>query len=239
MRAGQAMCVVGLALTVIASAPGQSHREPDGETTEQYVKRMESYTHVPADVKAFAAEYVAAWNAKDQGRLMSLGGAQSRACITPENKAVYDELMRAQWRHPITPGYMLMLMPVNEGNLKALAADAYFPVKPERELHIDWQYANSNDSDGVVLWLVQQNGRWIADFPCMTAHGIQEYRDDAADREKYKKMAAGIKEPLRGELLGMLRKHQMGEAEERYKAATGCDMKTAMLVVNALDGNMP
>jgi len=33
----------------------------------------------------------------------------------------------------------------------------------------------------------------------------------------------------------MLRAHQTGEASTRYQQATGSDMKTAMLVVNALE----
>ena len=200
---------------------------------------MESYTHVPADVKAFAAEYVAAWNAKDPGRLAGLMVPRSRACVTADNKAVYDEIQRTSMRDAVAPGYMLSLMPVNENNLKALAQMGYFLVKPERELHIDYQYPQTNDGGQLGLYLVHENGRWMSVFPCMTARGIQDYKNAAADRAHYKAIAAGIKEPLRSELMAMLRKHQSGEAAERYKAATGCDMRTAMLVVNALDGRMP
>lgn len=200
---------------------------------------MESYTHVPADVKAFAAEYVAAWNTKDLARLARLIVPGSRACVTAENKAVYDEIQRTDMRDAVAPGYLLSLMPLNEGNLKAMASEGYFLVKPERELHVDYDYPNSRDGGQLLLYLVHENGRWMSVFPCMTPHAIQEYRDGAPDRAHYKAIAAGIKEPLRSELMAMLQKHQTGEAEERYKAATGCDMRTAMLVVNALDGRMP
>ena len=202
---------------------------------------MESYTHVPADVKAFAAEYVAAWNAKDTARLAGLFVPRSRACVSPENKAVYDEIRQADMRDPVAPGYMLSLMPVNEQNLKTLAQTqtGYFLVKPERELHIDYDYPNTRDGGQLLLYLVHENGRWMSDFPCMTSHAVQQYRENAADREHYKAIAAAIKEPLRSELMAMLRKHQTGEAEERYKTATGCDMKTAVLVVSALYGRIP
>lgn len=225
-------CVLAVACAVMASACAQS-----STMSPEEMKRLESYTHVPPDVKAFAADYVAAWNAKDEGRLMGLIAPQSRTCITAENKAVYDEIQRAQWHDPVAPGYLLSLMPVNEDNLRALRQEGYFLVKPERELHIDYNYPNSRDGGQLLLYLVHENGRWLSDFPCMTARNIQSYKD--ADRERYKKIAAGIREPLRSELLAMLRKHQSGEAEERYKAATGCDMKTAVLVMTALGGNMP
>lgn len=230
----QGMCVVALAVAGPISACAQSSRMSPEE-----LNKLESYTHVPPDVKAFAAEYVAAYNSKDPGRVMALNVPEWRACVTAANKDVYDELMRPQLRDPITADYTLMLMPVNEGNLKAFAQDTYFPVKPERELHIDWQYPNTVDGGQVVLYMVHRNGRWSTDQPCMTAKGIQGFRDDAADREKYKAKAAEIKEPLRGELLAMAGKHQLGEAAERYKKVTGCDMNTAMLVVNALAGEMP
>lgn len=234
----QGMCVVVAAIAASVSAYPQSSSAQSSGMSPEELKRMESYTHVPPDVKAFAADYVAAYNSKDPERVLALNVPEWRACITPANKDVYDVLLRAR-RDPITADYMLMLMPVNEGNLKAFAQDTYFPVKPERELHIDWQYPNTVDSGQVVLYLVHQNGRWNTDSPCMTAKSIRDFRDGAADREKYKAMAAKVKEPLRGELLAMLERHQAGEAEQRYKAATGCDMKTAVLVVNALAGNMP
>jgi len=235
MRAGRVMCALAVMLTVMGAARAQT----SSRMSPEEMKRMESYTHVPADVKAFAAQYVAAWNAKNMQRLLALYLAQSQGCITRENKPVYDEVMRTQWHDPITPDYTLMLMPVNEGNLKAFAQDTHFAVKPERELHIDWQYPGTNDSGQAVVYLVRQNGRWVGEFPCMTAEGIRHLNDGAAGREKYKAMAAGIQQPLRGELMAMLRKHQRGEAEQRYKAATGCDMQTAVLVIFALDGSMP
>jgi hypothetical protein len=191
-------------------------------------------TSVPPDVKAFAAEYVAAFNARDKARLESLNLPQSRACITPANSEIYDSLLSMQMRDHVPPGYMLSLMPVNEGNLKALANDEYFPVKPERELHIDYQYPETNDGGQLILWLVRQQSRWMGDFPCMTAHGIKEYRNNAAAREHYKTIAAAIQQPLRSQLLAMLRVHKTGEAETRYQQATGADIRTAMLVINSL-----
>ncbi|MGC2636402.1 MAG: hypothetical protein WA294_04440 [Acidobacteriaceae bacterium] len=229
----QGMCILALALAS-ACASSQSSTMSQAE-----IKRLEGYTHVPADVKAFAADYVAAWNAKDEGRLAGLMAPQSRACITAETRPVYDQIARTEMRDEVAPGYLLSLMPVNEGNLRAMGQEGYFLVKPERELHIDYSYPNTNDGGQLVLYLVHEDGRWMSDFPCMTAAGIRDFKDAAADRERYKAMAAAIKEPLRSELAGMLSKHQTGEAEERYKAATGCDMKTAVLVINALDGRMP
>jgi hypothetical protein len=194
---------------------------------------------VPPDVKAFAAQYVAAYNSRVEARLLSLNLPESRACITSANKDVYDQIARGMMRESVPPDYVVSLMPVNEGNLKALASQAYFLVKPQRELHIDYQYPDTNDGGQLVLWLVHQGGRWMGDFPCMTEASLKDFRDSAAAREHYRTVAAAVKGPLRSELLAMLRKHQSGEAAERYQKATGSDMRTAMLVVNALQDQIP
>ncbi|MGB0063626.1 MAG: hypothetical protein WBP85_04200 [Terracidiphilus sp.] len=193
---------------------------------------------VPPDVKAFAAQYVAAFNSKDLARFKSMQIPQSLACITPENKDVYDWLLAAQMRDSVSPNYRLSLMQVSDQNLKALASEEYFPVKPEHELHIDYEYPGTQDGGTILTWIVRQNGRWMADFPCMTSKAIEDFRADAADREQYKKLAATIKEPLRSELLAMLRVHKTGEAETRYQQASGTDMRTSVLVINALQDQL-
>ena len=189
---------------------------------------------VPPDVKAFAAQYVAAHNSKDEARLLATNFPPTRACITPANKDVYSEIARKDMRDSIPPNYVLTFTPVNEGNLKALADFGYFLVKPERELHIDYQYPNTNDGGLLILYLVYRDGRWMGAFPCMTEHAIQDFRDNAPLRQHYRTLAAAIKDPLRSQLIAMLRVHQLGEAETRYRKVTGCDMKMAVLVLDEL-----
>lgn len=193
---------------------------------------------LPPDVKDFAAQYVAAYNSRDEGRVLALDLPESRACVTPANRDVYAEIARGNMRDSIPPKYILSFTPVNEGNLKALASQGYFLVKPERELHIDYQYPNSDDGGLLILYLVRQNGRWMGDFPCMTPQAIKDFRDNAPLRQHYKSVATAIKEPLRSQLLAMLRNHQSGEAETRYRQSSGCDMRTSMLVINALKDQM-
>lgn len=175
----------------------------------------------PPDVKAFAAQCVAAWNARDKTRLESLFISQSRACITPANHDVYDAMRSMQMRDSVPSNYQLSFTTVNEANLKAIETQATFPAKPERELHIDYQYPNSNDAGGIDIWLVRRDGRWMSDFLCMNASLIQSYRANAGARAHYRALADAIGEPLRSQLLAMLRTHQKGEAETRYQRVKG------------------
>jgi len=198
--------------------------------------RAQTAQGVPGDVKNFVTQYVAATNAKDIARLWSFLYPKSLACIMPENKDYYDA-MASHIGEPIPPNYKFSVMPVNEGNLKALESMGQrWTVKPAQELHIDYQ--QGDDVGGYVVYLIHENGRWFYDLPCATDAAIKQYRDNAAANEaalaRYKAIASEIKEPLRSELLGLLRAHKTATATDRYHEATGQDYKTSMYVMNAL-----
>jgi hypothetical protein len=189
------------------------------------------------DLKAFATQYVAAINAKDEARLLSLYSAQSRACIAAEDKDFYQTTLHGFWREPIPPSYTATASAVNENNLKAIETLATFAVHPARELHIDHQ--EGDDVSSIDLYLIRENSRWVVDQPCPTADTIKQFHDGAADRAHYKAVAQSIQDPLRSELIGLLRRHESASAIDRYHQATGQDMQTSMFVVNALQDQIP
>ena len=198
--------------------------------------RAQTAQGVPGDVKNLVTQYVAATNARDAARLRSFLYPKSLACIMPENKDYYDA-MASHIGEPIPPNYKFSVMPVNEGNLKALEGMGQrWTVKPMQELHIDYQ--QGDDVGSYIVYLVHENGRWFQDFPCATDAAIKQYRDNAVANEAalahYKALAADIKDPLRSELLGLLRAHETGRATDRYHEATGQDYKTSMYVMNEL-----
>ncbi len=191
---------------------------------------------VPGDVRNFVTQFVAATNARDVARQWSLLYPKSLACITAENKDYYDA-MASHIEEPIPQNYKFSVMAVNEGNLKALESMGQnWLVKPTQELHIDYQ--QGDDVVGYVVYLIHENGRWFYDYPCATDAAISDYRANAAANEAslahYRALASEIKEPLRSELLDLLRTHKTGTATERYHQATGQDYKTSMYVMNAL-----
>jgi len=198
--------------------------------------RTQPLSAQPPDIQAFVKQYVAAFNAKDLARLYALNYSKSGACITPATKDFYEGSLAMQMRDSIPANYTVTVLAVNEGNLKAIESFGRFPVKPARELHIDYQ--QGEDSGTVIVYLVKENGRWTDDFPCASEQSIKEFRDDAPENARllahYKAIADGIKEPLRSELVKMLRAHETGRATDRYHEASGQDMKTSMLVINAL-----
>lgn len=200
--------------------------------------RAQSLSAQPPDIQAFVKQYVAAWNAKDLARLYALNYSKSAACITPASKDFYDGSLTSQMSDSIPANYTVTVSAVNENNLKAIETFGRFPVHPARGMHIDYQ--QGDDLGSVVVYLVKENGRWTDDFPCASEASLKRFHDGAAENAKltahYKAIADGIKEPLRSELLKMLRAHETGRATDRYHQASGQDMKTSMFVIDALKG---
>jgi hypothetical protein len=192
----------------------------------------------PPDIQTFVKQYVAAWNAKDLARLYALNYSKSATCITPASRDFYDGSLTMQMRDPIPANYTAKVSAVNENNFKAIESFGRFPVHPAQELNLDYQ--QGDDVGSVVVYLVKENGRWTDDFPCVSDAYLKKFHDDAPENAKrlahYKALADGIKEPLRSELVKMLRAHETANATDRYHAASGQDMKTSMFVMNALKG---
>jgi hypothetical protein len=190
----------------------------------------------PASPKAFVTEYVAAFDAKDAVRLQALYESKSRACIAAEDKEFYETMLSFMWRDPIPEKYTFAVSAVNENNLKAIESYGRLPVKPTQELHIDYQ--QGDDLGSVVVYLVQDNGRLLAVNPCPSEETLKKFRDEAPARKereaRFKSMADAIQEPLRSQLVALLREHKTAEAIDRYKEANGADAQTAMLVINQL-----
>jgi hypothetical protein len=191
---------------------------------------------VSGDVKHFVAQYVAAFNARDVARLHSLFHPKSLACITPENKDYYDEALAAHLRDPIPANYTFTASPVDENNLKSFEVYQQFPVRPTQQVQIEYQ--QGEDSGTVMVWVVQEKSRWFEDEPCATEQALKQYRDDESPRKQriaqHKALATAVKEPLRSELIGLLREYKTVTATKRYQQATGKDYETSMFVIYEL-----
>lgn len=189
-----------------------------------------------AETKAFVTEYVAAYNAKDVAHLLALYDPASRACIAAEDKDYRDAAMAVMWETPIPAKYTFTVSPVNENNLKAIETFGRFPLKPTRELHIDYQ--EGDDGGTVIVYLIQEDGHWFADQPCASEQTLKQFRDEAPARKAleahYKSLVEAIQEPLRAQLISLIREHKTAEAVDHYKAASGQDIQTAMLVIHQL-----
>jgi hypothetical protein len=216
-------CLIVLAIVIVASLflSSCSHTQAQG---------------IQGEAKDFVVQYVAGFNAKDITRLRFLLHPKSLACMTPQAKPYYDEILAGQLRDPIPLKYELTLSPMEDKQIQSIASWGEFPVRPTQQVEIE--YDQGEDHGVVLFWLVQENGRWFQDDPCASDETLKSYRDDEPARKqriaKDKALAAAIKDPLRSELIALLRQHKTTGATQRYQDASGQDHQTAMLVIYEL-----
>ncbi len=88
-------------------------------------------------------------------------------------------------------------------------------------------------------YLAPSNGSWFKVLECPDESGMAYFRNklaaDAVQQKKATQLLAGLKDPLRGELRDLLRQHLKFDAIKKYQAATGAELTTAVMVMNALE----
>jgi hypothetical protein len=86
--------------------------------------------------------------------------------------------------------------------------------------------------------LAQANGRWFAVDPCPNAKGRTFFAEQRAEGERQMAegaaRAAEMPESLRTEIKQLLAQNHWTAAIDRYREATGADLRTAAIVINAM-----
>jgi len=195
---------------------------------------------IQASHRIFVAEYVAAVNARDAERFRRLVHPQSRACVTDANRDFYDEWVSRAFRHTLPDTYRLSsVRAVPPGTPPVVPLRmAIDPVPPTHQIQLDAQTAPYHFVT-IVLQVTQSGTGWVQVMPCPTAEGLAAFRaakkKAAAQDARVKELAAGIQEPLRGEIAALVKAGKKMDAVKRYQTASGEDLTTAKSVVEALE----
>jgi hypothetical protein len=165
-----------------------------------------------------------------------------QACMNDEtrkylNAGIDDEFRGAKADYEITK-----LAPWNgPPPLSTLPADSFFyPVPPTYELNLQLEPSHTV----IIRYLAETKGAWFEVEPCPNEKGIALIHDRVAQenqrRARAVQLAADLKEPLRGELLAILKQHRLTEAARKYQEAAGVnDFTIAVMVMNVLDPEHP
>jgi hypothetical protein len=194
------------------------------------LSRVKTVTH-PSTINEFVKQYVAAINARDVAAYRSLASSSSLACITAESSDYYDRAFQVNLRHPISADYKFTAKEVGKDDKLGFEGYAVFPVRPTQQVQIDYTQGMEN-SGTLIFWLIHDNTGWSEVFPCATPATLQKFKADLpeikASEEKTKALVAGLKEPLRGELIALLKQGKSSTAATRYAESTGQDHETGM-----------
>jgi hypothetical protein len=192
----------------------------------------------PATINESVKQYVAAINARDLAAYRSLASYKSLACVNAQSHDFYDRMFHVDLRHPIPADYKFTAKVVGKDDDLGFAGYAVFPARPTQQVQIDYTQGVEN-SGSVMFWLIQDRGGWSQVFPCATGETLEKFKaklpEIKANEEKTKALVAGLTEPLRNELIALLKQGKSSTAASRYAQSTGHDHETGMFVVEELE----
>jgi hypothetical protein len=185
---------------------------------------------------AFVKPWVEALQSKDKARLERLFHPAVRACINPSTQEFFDiGIERLMDPAPSGPYRITKLAPMTGPFPAFLPEDGFrAPVQPTYDLNLQF------DQTDVVMaiFLAQSNGAWYEVFPCPNEKGMAYFRQTLVDyaeaQKKAAQVAADLKDPLRSELMDLIRQEQYGRVVDKIRDATGVDTGMAMRVMNLL-----
>jgi hypothetical protein len=202
----------------------------------------DEHTAREAAQRKLVERWVAAVNSHDEARVKLFIHPKVLACINSSNKEYFDFLVTQSFALTPPANYQLTLGPVtNGGAVPGIPPEMFtYPVTPTHQFQIDWT-GSDNQANGVIRAIAPFGNQWFVVYPCPNAEGVKFFRERIAEgrmqNEKTQKLVAELKDPLRSQMKDLLKRGQKIEAVKKYRAATGSDMTTAVLVANSLESS--
>jgi len=191
----------------------------------------------PKHPEVFARRYVDAVGSKNPERFKALLHPKCLACINAQNQEFYDSVFSNWLKETIPANYKTTVEPVARDQWLLLENELVYPLRPSHQVQIDFN-TGAYSSTTEVLFVVYDAGRWQQVLPCPGPDTIAKMRvhkeESAKQDRRAQQLAANLPDPLRVELMDLLRKGQRVDAMKRYAAASGEDLTMAVRVVELL-----
>lgn len=209
-------------LACLLSAGGEAAAQAVALTPEQQV---------------FVERYVDALRAKDVGGLKALVHPKSLACIRPETAAFYDDVFAGRIGHPADAQYRASAQPIAPGQPLFMEEDVTYPVRPTHWIQIDLILGATSEMT-LMVHTVAEHDQWLEVLPCPTPATLQKYRAAKANASREEgraqELLRNLKDPLRSELLDLLRDGRKVSAIMRYNQEAGEDLSLSRRVIELL-----
>jgi hypothetical protein len=189
----------------------------------------------------FAAKYVAALKSKDPARMKALIHPEVLAC---KNFAEYFNVANISGQvfvDPPGPGYKVTFttLPI-DAKPPLLPPDKFkYPIQPSHELQIDWnRNADGSSPTALIQSIAEKDGAWYLVYPCPNDEGMKFVHEMIAKGREQKEhaltLASQLQDPLKSELLALLKQGRKIDAIKKYQSTTGVDLTTAVQVIDVL-----
>jgi hypothetical protein len=231
MRLGVA---IGFAMLTIATP----------SATAQTTMRMQFGDTPPTEKltmsqRTFATAYVRAVTGRDLRQYRRLIHPASLACWRPDNEEIFQDVFsRHQGLVVRDPRITVESLPPTLKLFDFMAKQGLdYPVRPTHAFYVD--LSTATDGRLLAAFSVLLDRSWYEVLPCPTAEAVVRYREkkakDTADETKARELAASVRDPLRAELLALLKEGKSVSAMKKYAEVTGVDLAMARRVVKAME----
>lgn len=190
--------------------------------------------------RTFANAYVSAVTGPDIERYKRLLHPRTRACMNRDNADFFNNIFgRRGGRTARNPQVSLEKLPKNFGMFSAARSNGLtYPARPTHAFHINLVGTGPRQS-AVIAFAVRENGIWYEVLPCPSAKSLELMREaqrrDAAESITARALADSLQDPLRGELLALVKDSGSISAAKRYSEAAQVELTMARRVVKVLE----
>jgi hypothetical protein len=201
-------------------------------------------TDLTPSQRTFAQAYLSAVTGPDIERYKVLLHPATRACMNADNADFFATIFKRRVGHiAVSPRLSVEKLPEKFEMLDAMNANGWiYPVRPTHVFHIEVASKGTNLSE-ISAFGVLDKGAWYEVLPCPTAKVLADMRvrqqKNDAEAAKARQLAASMKDPLRAEILALLKQDKPVSAAKRYAEVMHVDLTTATGVVDALTPPKP
>jgi hypothetical protein len=189
--------------------------------------------------RTFAKAYLRAVTEPDVRRYMRLVHPASLACRRKENEEFFADLFaRHHGLSTRQPQVLVESLPPAALLFDFIAKQGFtYPVRPTHVFHVD-VISTGDDQRRLGAFSVLVDGSWYEVLPCPNAEAAARYRTKkaqaATDDAKARELAASMRDPLRAEIVALLKEGKKVSAIKKYGEVTGVDLAMAKRVVEAV-----
>jgi hypothetical protein len=188
----------------------------------------------------FARDYVAAIQSRDAVRVKALIHPEVLAC--KDFAEYFDAMKETVFAEQPAPGYKVTFTALPaDSKPPILPPDKFkYPVQPTYELQINWsRTADGSSPVAIIQPIGQKDGAWFLVYACPNDEGIKMMREMTAQgreqKEHARTLASQLQEPLKSDLLALLKQGRKVDAIKKYQSASGTDLTTAVQVIKVLE----
>jgi hypothetical protein len=196
-------------------------------------------TELTPSQRKFAQAYLSAVTGPDIERYKVLLHPATRACMNSDNADFFALIFKRRVGHvAVSPRLSVEKVPEKYEMFDAMSARGWtYPVHPTQIFHIEVASKGTKQSE-IMAFGALDRGVWYEVLPCPSAKALSDMRaseqKEAVERAKARELAAAMRDPLRAELLALLKADRPVSAANRYVEAMHVDLTTATRVVDAL-----